>query len=115
MNLKEYNRLTDLFGKLNSRENTEDEFAAMSEGEKLKFFWKDCMPEKIDASSIIEKTQQKIKRDAMRRRRNYFLVASASIGFCSDLYFNYILPEPDRRGKAEFSGNGRADGELGNR
>ena len=79
MNLKEYNRLTDLFGKLNSRENTEDEFAAMSEGEKLKFFWKDCMPEKIDASSIIEKTQQKIKRDAMRRRRNYFLVASASI------------------------------------
>lgn len=53
MNLKEYNRLTDLFGKLNSRENTEDEFAAMSEGEKLKFFWKDCMPEKIDASSII--------------------------------------------------------------
>ena len=79
MNLKEYNRLTDLFGKLNSRENTEDEFAAMSEGETLKFFWKDCMPEKIDASSIIEKTQQKIKRDAMRRRRNYFLVASASI------------------------------------
>lgn len=79
MNLKEYNRLTDLFGKLNSRENTEDEFAAMSEGEKLKFFWKDCMLEKIDASSIIEKTQQKIKRDAMRRRRNYFLVASASI------------------------------------
>lgn len=79
MNLKEYNRLTDLFGKLNSRENTEDEFAAMSEGEKLKFFWKDYMPEKIDASSIIEKTQQKIKRDAMRRRRNYFLVASASI------------------------------------
>lgn len=79
MNLKEYNRLTDLFGKLNSRENTEDEFAAMSEGENLKFFWKDCMPEKIDASSIIEKTQQKIKRDAMRRRRNYFLVASASI------------------------------------
>lgn len=47
MNLKEYNRLTDLFGKLNSRENTEDEFAAMSEGEKLKFFWKDCMPEKL--------------------------------------------------------------------
>ena len=35
MNLKEYNRLTDLFGKLNSRENTEDEFAAMSEGENL--------------------------------------------------------------------------------
>ena len=51
MNLKEYNRLTDLFGKLNSRENTEDEFAAMSEGEKLKFFWKDCMPEKIDAKN----------------------------------------------------------------
>ena len=79
MDLKGYHCLADLFGKLNSRENTEDEFAAMSEGEKLKFFLKDCMPEKIDASSIIEKTQQKIKRDAMRRRRNYFLVASASI------------------------------------
>lgn len=79
MSLKEYNRLTDLFSKLNSQENVEDDFASIPEGGKLKFFWKNCLPEKIDASSIIEKTQQKIKRDAQRRRRNYFLVASASI------------------------------------
>ena len=79
MSLKEYHRLADLFSKLNSQENIEDDFTSMPDAEKLKFFWKDCMPEKIDASSIIEKTQQKIKRDAMRRRRNYFLVASASI------------------------------------
>lgn len=79
MSLKEYNRLTDLFDKLNSHENVEDEFASVSEGEQLKFFWKECIPEKKDASSIIKNAQEKIKRDAMRRRRNYFLVASASI------------------------------------
>lgn len=79
MSLKEYNRLTDLFDKLNSHENVEDEFTSVPEGEQLKFFWKECMPEKTDASSIIKKTQEKIKRDAIRRRRNYFLVASASI------------------------------------
>lgn len=79
MNLKEIQRLTDLFGKLNSQEKLEDEFASLPEGEKLKFFWENCVPEKTDASSIIKKTQQKIRRDALRRRRNYFLVASASI------------------------------------
>lgn len=80
MSLKEeHNRLTDLFDKLNSQENVENEFASLSDGDKMKFFWKDCTPPKMDASSIIKKTQQKIKQDAQRRRRNYFLVASASI------------------------------------
>lgn len=94
MSLKEYNRLADLFDKLNSHENVEDEFASVPEGEQLKFFWKECMPEKTDVSSIIKKTQEKIKRDAIRRRRNYFLVASASIAasilICiSTIYFLY--------------------------
>lgn len=79
MNSKENQRLTDLFGKLNSQENPGDEFSSVPEGEKLKFFWESCTPEKIDYSSIIKKTQQKMRRDAMRRRRNYLLVASASI------------------------------------
>ena len=79
MNLKEYNRLTDLFGKLNSQEKLEDDFTTIPEGGKLKFFWEKCGHEKIDASSIIERTKQKIRRDVMRRRRNYFLVASASV------------------------------------
>lgn len=80
MNLKEkYNRLSELFNKLNSQENVEDEFASIPEGEKLKYFWKDCKPAQVDTSSIIKKTQEKIKRDAMRRRRNYFLVATTSI------------------------------------
>lgn len=47
--------------------------------DKLKFFWEACMPERIDATSIIEKTQQKIKEDAKRQRRRYFLITSASI------------------------------------
>lgn len=79
MNLKELQRLTDLFGKLNSQEKLEDEFTSIPKGEKLKFFWGNCTQEKTDTSSIIKKTQQKIRRDALRRRRNYFLVASASI------------------------------------
>lgn len=80
MNLKEkYNRLSELFNKLNSQENVEDEFATLPEGEKLKYFWENCKPAQVDTSSIIKKTQEKIKRDAMRRRRNYFLVATTSI------------------------------------
>lgn len=80
MNLKEkYNRLSELFNKLNSQENVEDEFASIPEGEKLKYFWEDCKPAQVDTSSIIKKTQEKIRRDAMRRRRNYFLVATTSI------------------------------------
>lgn len=80
MNLKEkYNRLSELFNKLNSQEIVEDEFASIPEGEKLKYFWEDCKPAQVDTSSIIKKTQEKIRRDAMRRRRNYFLVATTSI------------------------------------
>ncbi|WP_175631286.1 FecR family protein [Bacteroides acidifaciens] len=80
MNLKEYFRLAGLFGKLNSQEKLgDDDFTTMPEGEKLRFFWESCKQEKIDASSIIEKTRLKIRKDAMRRRRNYFLITSTSI------------------------------------
>lgn len=79
MNLKEYFRLAGLFGKLNSQEKLGDDFTIMPEGEKLRFFWESCKQEKIDASSIIEKTRLKIRKDTMRRRRNYFLITSASI------------------------------------
>lgn len=51
----------------------------MPDAEKLKFFWENCVQEKIDSSSIIEKTQRKMRKDAMKRRKKYFLVASASI------------------------------------
>lgn len=92
MNLKEANRIAELLNKLNSQENTEDEFATMSEGKRLKFIWENFSQKKVDASSIMEKTRLKIKQDAMKRRRNYFLVASASIAasvlICiSTLYF----------------------------
>lgn len=79
MNLKEYHRLSDLFSKLNSQEKLEDDFTAIPGGEKLKFFWESCEQEKIASSSIIEKTRLKIRKDAMRRRRNNFLIASTSI------------------------------------
>lgn len=79
MNLKDCFHLADLFGKLNSQEKLGDDFTTMPAGEKLKFFWENCKQEKMDASSIIEKTRLKIRKDAMKRRRNYFLITSASI------------------------------------
>lgn len=91
MNLKEYSRLANLFGKLNSQEKPEDDFTATSEGEKLKFFWESCEQEKIDASSIIEKTRLKMRRDAIKRKRNYFLMTSASVAasilICISTYY----------------------------
>ena len=53
MDLKGYHCLADLFGKLNSQEKLEDDFTAIPEGGKLKFFWEKCGHEKIDASSIM--------------------------------------------------------------
>lgn len=79
MNLKEYFRLADLFGKQNSQEKLGDDFTTIPEGEKLKFFWESCEQKKVDASSIIEKTRLKIRKDTIKRRRNYFLITSASI------------------------------------
>ena len=49
MSLKEYHRLADLFSKLNSQENIEDDFTSMPDAEKLKFFWENCVQEKIDS------------------------------------------------------------------
>ena len=46
MSLKEYHRLADLFSKLNSQENIEDDFTSMPDAEKLKFFWENCVQEK---------------------------------------------------------------------
>lgn len=79
MNLNKYHHLADLFGKLNSREKLEDEFSSVSGGEKLKYFWESCTSEDVDTSSIKNKIQQKLKKDAIRRKRNYILVTSASI------------------------------------
>ena len=59
MSLKEYHRLADLFSKLNSQENIEDDFTSMPDAEKLKFFWQNCAQEKIDPSSIISITKIK--------------------------------------------------------
>lgn len=79
MNLKEYFRLANLFGKLNSQEKLEDDFTTMPEGETLRFFWESCEQEKIDASSIIERTRMKIQKSEKKRKRNYLLITSASI------------------------------------
>jgi len=79
MNLKDFHRLADFFNKSNSQEKPEDDFTATPGGDKLKFFWENCKPEEIDPSSIIAKTQQKIRNDKMRRRKKLFLVASASV------------------------------------
>ena len=87
MDLKGYHCLADLFGKLNSQEKLEDDFTAIPEGGKLKFFWEKCGHEKIDASSIIERTKQKIRRDVMRRRRSSFC-------FCRSFYFNLYFNHP---------------------
>lgn len=42
-------------------------------------FLENCRPEEPDTSLIMEKTWQKIRHDAARRRRNFFLAASVSI------------------------------------
>lgn len=94
MNLKEYFRLANLFGKLNSQEKLEDDFTTMSEGETLRFFWESCEQEKIDASSIIERTRMKIQKSEKKRKRNYLLITSASIAasilICmSTIYFRF--------------------------
>lgn len=83
--------------KLNSRENTEDGFAAMSKGE-IEILLERFACRKNDASSIIEDTAKIKRRDAMRHEEIILLVASASIAtsvlICiSTIYF----PEPDRR------------------
>lgn len=100
MNLNERDNLPELFDKLNSQQNVEEEFAAMPEGEKLKFFWKECNPEEKVSSSIIEKTRQKIKRDTMKRKRKYFLTASVSIAasvlLCVSAF--YFLNQPVSNG-----------------
>ena len=87
MSLKEYHRLADLFSKLNSQENIEDDFTSMPDAEKLKFFWQNCAQEKIDPSSIIEKTQRKMRKDAMKR--------SFYCCFLFDLHFNYLFFESE--------------------
>ena len=84
MNLKEYFRLANLFGKLNSQEKLEDDFTTMPEGETLRFFWESCEQEKIDASSIIERTRMKIL--FVDNFRFYCC-------FYSDLYINYLFYE----------------------
>lgn len=91
MSLKGYHRLVELLDRLNSLKGNGDDFSGIPEGERLKFFWERCEPEAQDASSIIEKTRRKIERDKARRRKKYFLMASASVAatvliFVSSIY-----------------------------
>lgn len=80
MDLKERdNNLSELFDRLNSLQDVEKEFDAMPGGKKLKSFWMDGKQPEIDSTSIINKTRQKIRRDAMKRRKNYFMLISTSI------------------------------------
>ena len=90
MSLKEYHRLADLFSKLNSQQKIEDDFTSMPDGERLRFFWENCTQEKIDPSYIVERTRQKMRKDAMKRRNKYFLVASASIAASFLICFSTI-------------------------
>ena len=73
MSLKEYHRLADLFSKLNSQENIEDDFTSMPDAEKLKFFWENCVQEKIDSSSIIEKDSTKDAKRCYEAQKEIFL------------------------------------------
>ena len=93
MSLKEYHRLADLFSKLNSQENIEDDFTSMPDAEKLKFFWENCVQEKIDSSSIIEKTQRKMRKDAMKEI--FLSCFSFYCCFLFDLHFNYLFFESE--------------------
>ena len=73
------NNLPELFDKLNSHQDIEEEFVSIPKGEKLLFFWKECKQDEVDSASIIEKTRQKIRYNTIKRKRSHFLVVSASI------------------------------------
>lgn len=95
MNLKEYFRLANLFGKLNSQEKLEDDFTTMPEGETLRFFWESCEQEKIDASSIIERTRMKIQKSRKEAANGTNLLITFRFYCCfySSLYINYLFYE----------------------
>ena len=73
------NNLPELFDKLNSHQDIEEEFVSIPKGEKLLFFWKECKQDEVDSASIIEKTRQKIRYNTIKRKRSHILVVSASI------------------------------------
>lgn len=82
-------RYTNMADKLNSKEELNDEVFS-EEDKKFIFFWKKCMLESIDTSSIIEKVQLKIKRNKIKRRRlvlSSFSVAASIIIFVLTFHF----------------------------
>lgn len=93
MDLKKHEQFINLSDKLNLKDESDKKSNILSgKDRKFEFFWEKCMPEDIDVSSIIKKTQLKIKQDAIRRRRRYFMLSSASIAasfliFVSVFYF----------------------------
>jgi hypothetical protein len=79
MDFKEnYKRLAAFFDRLNA---SEAPIESAPEESKLEFFWRNCMPEAIDPSSIIAGTQQKIhsrKKTTEKYRRTVKTIAVAA-------------------------------------
>jgi len=94
---KKYTFLASYFDKLNSQDTSEDELVNTPEDEKLRFFWESCMPQDIDASSILAKTQQKIEREAKKRNQRFILRAvSAAAIFLLALTTGYYFLRPTK-------------------
>ena len=79
MNLKEYFRLANLFGKLNSQEKLEDDFTTMPEGETLRFFWESCEQD--------TKKRKEAQTELFVDNFRFYCC------FYSDLYVNYLFYE----------------------
>lgn len=80
MDLKEYERLAALLDEPDTPETAgRERLAGIPEGGKLKFFWEKCHPEQPDVASIIKRSRRKIEREAARRRKKYFWLASVSV------------------------------------
>lgn len=82
MNLNDFRRFADLFDKRNSAEKPLEEHMSIPEDGKLEFFWDDCTVEeneKVDISSIVQRTKDKIRKAQLKRRKKIFFITGTSI------------------------------------
>lgn len=99
----DYDRLAEVFGELNAGEEPIAQAGPMSDEErKLKYYWESCQPAGIDASGIIRRTQQQIRRTESRRLtlRRWRIAASAAavVALCLTtfgLLHNSLTPTTD--------------------
>lgn len=80
MNSEEkYKNLAERFDLWNSKIDSGDDLNASPEEKKLEFFWEECMPEDIDPTGIIVKTEAKITAELLSRKKQRLFLRLGSI------------------------------------